>query len=112
MDENKILKTIGNNIKTARVAKNITQQKLAEQLNVSDKFISMIERGCCGVSLTTIIKICKVLNIDPNFLFTGLISHNDSKDTVINNSLLTFSSNDKDFLINVINYITGKNSKN
>ena len=44
MDENKeVLQIIGNNIKTARKQKILTQSQLAEKLNVSDKFISLAE---------------------------------------------------------------------
>ena len=38
-----VLQIIGNNIKIARNQKNYTQSKLAEKLNVSDKFISLAE---------------------------------------------------------------------
>ena len=44
-DNNEILQIIGNNIRIARIQKHYTQQQLAEKLNISDKFISMIERG-------------------------------------------------------------------
>lgn len=44
MNGNKdVLQIIGNNIKIARNQKNYTQSKLAEKLNVSDKFISLAE---------------------------------------------------------------------
>lgn len=46
MEEQNILEIIGNNIKIARKRKGITQQMLAEKLHKSDKFISMLERGC------------------------------------------------------------------
>ena len=43
MKENKeILITIGQNLKNARNSKGYTQEQMAEQLNVSSKFISMI----------------------------------------------------------------------
>ncbi len=44
MKEDNILKIIGNNIKSARISKGITQGKLSEQLDKSEKFVSMIER--------------------------------------------------------------------
>lgn len=47
MKENKeILVTIGKNLENSRTSKGYTQEQMAEQLNVSSKFISMIERGC------------------------------------------------------------------
>lgn len=45
MKEDNILRIMGKNIKNARTTQKITQSKLAEKLNTSDKFISMLERG-------------------------------------------------------------------
>lgn len=111
MEDKNILEIIGNNIKIARTKKGITQQELAEKLHKSDKFISMIERACSGLSLETIIDICKILDIQPNTLFNGIIDYNNDKDKYIINSLSTLSIEDKEFLINVIEYVLKKNSK-
>lgn len=40
-----ILKKIGNNIKTTRIAKGMTQEQIAEKLNCSVNFVSLIELG-------------------------------------------------------------------
>ena len=40
-----ILKKIGKNIKTARIAKGMTQEQMAEKLNCSVNFVSLIELG-------------------------------------------------------------------
>ncbi len=111
MEDKNILEIIGNNIKIARTKKGITQQELAEQLHKSDKFISMLERACSGLSLETIIDICKILDIQPNTLFNGIIDYNNDKDKYIINSLSSLSIEDKEFLINVIEYVLKKNSK-
>ncbi len=111
MENRNILEIIGNNIKIARTKKGITQQELAEQLHKSDKFISMLERACSGLSLETIIDICKILDIQPNTLFNGIIDYNNDKDKYIINSLSSLSIEDKEFLINVIEYVLKKNSK-
>ena len=111
MEENNILQIIGNNIKTARLQKGYTQERVAEELNTSDKFVSMMERGQSGLSITTIVNICLVLNIEPNTLFNGIINYNDDKDNYITNQLSSFSSEDKDFLISVIEYILGKSNR-
>ena len=109
MKENKeILVTIGKNLKNARTSKGYTQEQMAEQLNVSSKFISMIERGCSGLSITNLTNICKILNIEPNSLFNGVLNYTDSKDEYITNALSTLAKGDKEFLISVIEYILKK----
>ncbi len=109
MKENKeILITIGQNLKNARISKGYTQEQMAEQLNVSSKFISMIERGCSGLSITNLTNICKILDIEPNSLFNGVLNYTDSKDEYITNALSTLANGDKEFLISVIEYILKK----
>lgn len=109
MKENKeILVTIGKNLKNARTSKGYTQEQMAEQLNVSSKFISMIERGCSGLSITNLTNICKILDIEPNSLFNGVLNYTDSKDEYITNVLSTLANGDKEFLISVIEYILKK----
>ena len=111
MDENNILKVMGENIRIARTQKGYTQDKLAELLNTSDKFISMIERGASGLSMTTLVNLCNILNIEPNTLFNGIIKYADNEDAYIINNLSTLTSEDKDFVSNVMNYIIHKGSK-
>lgn len=112
MDENlNILQVIGENIRIARTQKGYTQGKLAELLNTSDKFISMLERGASGLSMTSLVNLCNVLNIEPNYLFNGVIKYSDDEDTCIINNLSTLTSEDKSFLIGVMNYIIQKGSK-
>ena len=109
MKENKeILVTIGKNLKNARTSKGYTQEQMAKQLNVSSKFISMIERGCSGLSITNLTSICKILDIEPNSLFDGVLNYTDSKDEYITNALSTLAKGDKEFLISIIEYILKK----
>ncbi len=111
MDENNILKVMGENIRIARTQKGYTQDKLAELLNTSDKFISMVERGASGLSITTLVNLCNILNIEPNTLFNGIIKYAGNEDTYIINNLSTLTAEDKAFVNSVMNYIIHKGSK-
>ena len=75
MDSNEryLRKNIGRKIKLARSKTNYTQEKLAEKLSLSTRYISQLERGIAFGSATTIINLCKALNISSNFLFDDLI---------------------------------------
>lgn len=48
-------KSIGKRIKTARIRLDMTQERLAEQVNLSPSHLSNIETGTTKVSLPTII---------------------------------------------------------
>ena len=54
---------IGGRIKKARLDKKMTQEDLAEQLEVSVAFLSRIERGLSHVNLKRLSQICSILGI-------------------------------------------------
>ncbi len=56
-------KAIGKRIKIARIHNDITQEKLAEIVNLSPSHMSNIETGTTKVSLTTIVNIANALSV-------------------------------------------------
>lgn len=54
--------TLGKRIKFYRKQKHITQEQMAEQLDLSLSFISQIERGVRKMSLDTFIDICDFID--------------------------------------------------
>ena len=103
--------TLGKNIKYIRSLKGISQEKLAEKINKSAHFVSLIEREESGLSVNTIIDICIALNIDANTLFNGIIpSSNDDINSNVISSFNSFNKKDKEMLTYLINYITDKNN--
>ncbi|WP_028561483.1 helix-turn-helix domain-containing protein [Paenibacillus pinihumi] len=62
---------IGKRIRKARENKGLTQEKLAEQLDVSNAYISKIERGRTPVNLERLSEICVVLEETPEYILGG-----------------------------------------
>ena len=77
-EEKMFRKNIGKKIKLARSKVNYTQEELAEKISLSPRYISQLERGIAFGSATTIINVCKALEIDSNFLFHDLISNTEN----------------------------------
>lgn len=67
---------IGERIKNARKEKNMTQEKLAEQIGVSIAFLSRIERGNSQVNIKRLSQICKILDLTEGEILNG--SSNES----------------------------------
>lgn len=57
-------KAIGRRISIYRKKKGLTQAVFSEKLDISESYISQIERGATKVSLTRLDKIAEVLKID------------------------------------------------
>jgi len=58
----------GNTLKSLRIEKGFTQEKLAELSNLDVTFISKMENGKLQPSLTTIISISKALGVSASYL--------------------------------------------
>ena len=64
-------KIIGERIRKSRAEKNLTQEILAEKLNVSVTYISRIECGTTHLNLSRLSEICSILNIDEGTILNG-----------------------------------------
>lgn len=62
---------VGKRIKISREKKKLTQEKLSEHLDVSVQYISDLERGVVGTSLTTLVKLCDILEVSSDYLLRG-----------------------------------------
>lgn len=66
------LKILALNIKFARMKKGISQEELAELIDVSRTAISFIETAKQNPTILKVIDIAKVLDVDINELIKGL----------------------------------------
>ena len=82
------LKAVGQRIKAAREAKNLTQEELAALVNLSTTHVSVIERGLKVTKLGTFVAIANALDISADALLI---------DVVNGVTLASASSMDKDF---------------
>ena len=58
-------------IKNVRKAKNLSQKEFAQNINLSQNHISSIEKGIRAATDRIINDICKVYNVNKNWLLTG-----------------------------------------
>jgi transcriptional regulator with XRE-family HTH domain len=112
-ERHKLNKQIGARCRQARVASGLTQEKLAEKLNVSTQYLSDMERGVVGLSLLTLTDLSNQLSVTTDFLLkntsnrgsnqiqvgtrTILLSDKEYEilESIINSTLLAFHVNDE-----------------
>jgi transcriptional regulator with XRE-family HTH domain len=61
-------KELGKRIKTARLAAGMTQEQLAERINLSGGHCAHVERGTTKVSLSALVAMANALNTTPDKL--------------------------------------------
>ena len=95
--------TIGKRIKEHRQAKGITQEFIANSLDVNPSHISNIECGRANPSLTALVKIANILECSVDcFLseeYTFDMYKTDDLDTVVMDKLSLYDSDKKEKLI-------------
>lgn len=63
-----MIRCMGERIKLARKRQGLTQQELGELVGLNEKTISLIENDNALTRLDTLIKICDILEVSPNYL--------------------------------------------
>ncbi|MNW43108.1 anaerobic benzoate catabolism transcriptional regulator [compost metagenome] len=62
---------IGKRIRQAREGHGLTQEVLAEKLDVSNAYISKIERGKTAINLERLSQLCVILEESPEYILSG-----------------------------------------
>ena len=91
-----ILQNINNQIRDLRIAKKITQQELAERINLSVPYISQIENSHRNISLETFVKIVDALEVPLSDFF---LPYSVPQDTEMMELLLKIQKHSKHKMI-------------
>jgi len=73
---------VGKRIAKMRKNVGLTQEKLAEKVGLERNTIAQVEKGGLGLSLESVLAICKVLKIDTNYLLSGVVKNFDEVERV------------------------------
>lgn len=67
-------KSVGERIKNSRINKNITQDELADLIEINQTHLSNIERGKTKMSTETLVNLSRTLNTSIDYLLFGDIT--------------------------------------
>ena len=70
-------KKLGGRIREERIKLNLTQNRLAECIDVSDTYIGQIERGERGLTLGTLIRLAGYFGVSVDFLLKEYLPESD-----------------------------------
>lgn len=96
---------IGKNIQLIRKSNGYTQEKLAEKIEVSVRYISDIEQNRANPSYEVLIRICNLFRVSMDQIFSEYLNIKENKN--IEYSLAGFdklSKKDKETIENLIAY--------
>jgi len=99
---NDIKKQLGQRIKEIRKSKNLTQEKLAENIGIESNNLSRLESGKNYPSAETVSKLAKALGVAVYelFIFSSIKSHEEMLEEIYGKL-----KNDKSLTLKVYSYI-------
>lgn len=101
-----VLNVLGKNLKIARKDKKLTQEFVAEKVNISADLLRNIENGRNIGSIPTLLNLCNFLEITPDDLFRPLLTtEKETLDTTLIRHLSSISKEDKETLKQIIIHI-------
>ena len=74
MDYNRL----GERIREERLRLNLTQAKLAEDIDISDTYMGAIERGERSLTLDTLVRLVNRLGVTVDYMLADSVDDNDS----------------------------------
>lgn len=94
--------TIGNRLYGFRKRMGLTQAEVAEAADLSTRTYADIERGSVNMRIETVLRICNVLHITPDEIFTKEDASIDVKQQEIIERLNACSPKDRETALNLL----------
>ncbi len=93
---------LGKRIKNERLKLGLTQEELAEKVDISKNFMSLIENGK-NMSVETLLKISDVFGVSVDYLLSEIVvaPHDNITAQIIHN-LSSLNDNERLFFLNMI----------
>ncbi len=104
LNNEEIRKVLAKNVRIKRLSSDLKQSTLAELSNVSEDFISNIERGNSGISLLNLVNICNALNTTANDLLGEFFSNSIDESSDILQKLNLLDEHEKNAILTLIDY--------
>lgn len=74
---------IGERVRLVRTSRGLSRDELSELLGISTLFVGYIECGQRGMSLATLQKLCKVLNVSADYILMGITEGHSDKESIV-----------------------------
>ncbi|NDO45915.1 helix-turn-helix transcriptional regulator [Clostridium sp. ASF356] len=100
-------KEMGSRIKKARLSQNLTQEQLAELLDISVSYVSLIERGSRNATVETLLAIADVLHVSVTSLLqdSGDLDRDEEQSNIWNELTKNRTAEEKDMILQTVKTI-------
>lgn len=102
---------LGTRIKNRRLFLNMTQEQLAELVDISAVYVGQIERGDRHMTIDTLVKMSATLDTSVEELLKDTVKNTNSRIIELNNIIKDLKIEDIDKIINVVKIVFIKDKK-
>ncbi len=96
---------IGSHIRNARKRADLTQEELSESIGVTPQYLSDLERGLVGTSISTLIKICNRLNVSADYILFGSTSETNAASATLIEKFQRLPAENATIVLNGLNLL-------
>ncbi len=107
MGDTNFLKTMGQRILLRRKALRMTQEELAEKIDVSTQMISNLELGKKAIRPENLAKVCEILELSADFVLTG--TNTQTAVDAVADKLIQLTPEELQMVNDMIDYMNSKN---
>ena len=107
MSETAFLKEMGQRIMLRRKSLRLTQEELAEKIDVSTQIISNLELGKKAIRPENLAKVCDVLDVSADYVLAGAKRQKEEVNILIE-KLMELTENELKIISSIINYMSEK----
>ena len=75
---------IGSRIRNIRESMKLSRSAFSEKINISEVFLSQVERGEKSISLNTLISICNNTGVSSDYILFGNTSNSSTANRIVN----------------------------
>lgn len=106
MGDNKLLKEMGERINARRRELKMTQELLAEKMEVSVQMISNLELGKKAIRPENLVKLCTIIGVSADYILTG--KHNIAENSKAINDYSHLTPHQQNLIDGIISAILGE----
>ena len=102
INERVLSKAIGKAISKRRLACNLTQEDVAERLNIGNEAVSRMERGTVMPTVARLVELAEIFNCPVGDLLTESSSRTEDQGKLIANQIKRLSPKNRSFVLEMI----------
>lgn len=98
-------KLIGKRIAYKRKELGLTQWQVEEMADITQKYLSNIERATSGLSLDVLMRLCDALEVTPDYLLLGTTNSVDDVSAAIESRVNRMSPKQQELALSMLDWI-------